>query len=199
MRAAFPRVPDPLGRKLLSGTLTLDVEDAANDYIRAHRRDGRHDPRHRARLSANRNRQRELTNIQQSVEQGESVIVGVNKFTEREEQPIELLQIDATAERRQIEPARRGKTAAELERGRKRWQLCAARPRAPRIRCRTFWTPCARMPRSGKFARLSRMFSGLIPKPACYEDYVYLMRVCTALPVKAVAAYLSLRIREYGS
>jgi len=40
---------------------------------------------------------------QRSIETGESVIVGVNKFTEQEDKPIELLQIDATAERRQIE------------------------------------------------------------------------------------------------
>jgi len=40
------------------------------------------------------------------VEQGESVIVGVNKFTEQDEKPIELLQIDATAERRQIDRLR---------------------------------------------------------------------------------------------
>ena len=39
---------------------------------------------------------------QHSVEQGENVIVGVNRFTERVEQPIELLQIDETAECRQI-------------------------------------------------------------------------------------------------
>jgi methylmalonyl-CoA mutase N-terminal domain/subunit len=44
--------------------------------------------------------------FQRSVETGESVIVGVNKFTEKEEKPIELLQIDATAERRQIEKLR---------------------------------------------------------------------------------------------
>ena len=36
------------------------------------------------------------------MEHGESVIVGVNKFTEKDEKPIELLQIDETAERRQI-------------------------------------------------------------------------------------------------
>ncbi len=40
--------------------------------------------------------------FQKSVETRDSVIVGVNKFTEQESQPIELLQIDETAERRQI-------------------------------------------------------------------------------------------------
>jgi len=36
--------------------------------------------------------------LQKSVGRGESVIVGVNKFTEQEDQPIELLQIDESSE-----------------------------------------------------------------------------------------------------
>jgi methylmalonyl-CoA mutase N-terminal domain/subunit len=40
---------------------------------------------------------------QREIEQGEQVIVGVNKFTEQGEQPIEVLQIDEWAERKQIE------------------------------------------------------------------------------------------------
>src|SRR5260370_25094754 len=54
---------------------------------------------------------------QHSVEQGESVIVGVNQFTEQQEQPIELLQIDETAERRQVEriaEVRRRRSASEV-------------------------------------------------------------------------------------
>ena len=43
---------------------------------------------------------------QRTVQQGESVIVGVNKFTEAEEQPLEVLEIDERAERRQIERLR---------------------------------------------------------------------------------------------
>ncbi len=57
--------------------------------------------------------------FQKSVEQGESVIVGVNKFTEQEEQPIELLQIDETAERKQVEglaALKRRRNASEVER-----------------------------------------------------------------------------------
>jgi methylmalonyl-CoA mutase, N-terminal domain len=40
---------------------------------------------------------------QQEVESGERVIVGVNKFTEGEEEPIELHRLDPEAERRQLE------------------------------------------------------------------------------------------------
>jgi methylmalonyl-CoA mutase N-terminal domain/subunit len=40
---------------------------------------------------------------QREIEQGDQVIVGVNKFTEEGEQPIEVLQIDESAGRKQIE------------------------------------------------------------------------------------------------
>src|SRR6266545_2502127 len=40
---------------------------------------------------------------QQEIEAGEKVIVGVNRFTEEESEPIELLRIDPEAERRQLE------------------------------------------------------------------------------------------------
>ena len=40
---------------------------------------------------------------QQDVESGERVIVGVNRFTEGEEEPIELHRLDPAAERRQLE------------------------------------------------------------------------------------------------
>jgi methylmalonyl-CoA mutase N-terminal domain/subunit len=44
--------------------------------------------------------------FQKSVEARESVIVGVNKFTEQDDKPIELLQIDEASERKQIEGLR---------------------------------------------------------------------------------------------
>ena len=40
---------------------------------------------------------------QQEVEGGERVIVGVNRFTEGEEEPIELHRLDPAAEQRQLE------------------------------------------------------------------------------------------------
>jgi methylmalonyl-CoA mutase N-terminal domain/subunit len=94
-------VPDPLGGSHFLERLTLDVEAAANEYIRRIDEMG-------GMINAIERGfpQTEIANAsyeyQHSVEQGENVIVGVNRFTERVEQPIELLQIDETAECRQI-------------------------------------------------------------------------------------------------
>jgi methylmalonyl-CoA mutase, N-terminal domain len=55
---------------------------------------------------------------QHAVEHREKIIVGVNQFTEAEEQPIELLHIDPTAEGRQIErlaEVRRRRSGSEVE------------------------------------------------------------------------------------
>ena len=41
--------------------------------------------------------------FQRSVESGESVIVGVNKFAQQHEEKIELLQIDSSSQRHQVE------------------------------------------------------------------------------------------------
>ena len=56
---------------------------------------------------------------QQDVEAGERVIVGVNKFTEGDEEEIELYRLDPEAEKRQLERtarvrAERNAQAAEL-------------------------------------------------------------------------------------
>jgi len=97
--------PDPLGGSYFLEKLTLDVEEAANRYIRQIDDMGGMIPAIERGFP-----QTEIANasyeFQHSVEMGESVIVGVNKFTEKDEKPIELLQIDATAERRQIEKLR---------------------------------------------------------------------------------------------
>src|SRR4029077_5639717 len=56
---------------------------------------------------------------QQEVESGERVIVGVNRFTEGEEEPIELHRLDPAAEQRQLERTARlraERNAADLER-----------------------------------------------------------------------------------
>jgi methylmalonyl-CoA mutase N-terminal domain/subunit len=94
-------VADPLGGSYFLENLTLEVERGANEYIRTIDNMG-------GMINAIERGypQTEIANasfeFQKSVEHGDSVIVGVNKFTERDEKPIELLQIDATAERRQI-------------------------------------------------------------------------------------------------
>ena len=110
-------VPDPLGGSYFLEKLTLDIEKAGNDYIRAIDDMG-------GMINAIERGypQTEIANasfeFQQSVEAREAVIVGVNKFTEQEEQPIELLQIDEKAERKQIErltEVKRTRSASEVE------------------------------------------------------------------------------------
>jgi methylmalonyl-CoA mutase N-terminal domain/subunit len=81
------------------------MEEAANKYIRQIDEMGGMIPAIERGFP-----QTEIANssyeFQHSVEIGESVIVGVNKFTGKDEKPIELLQIDETAERRQVEKLR---------------------------------------------------------------------------------------------
>src|SRR5207253_730563 len=100
--SGVPAVPDPLGGSYYLERLTLDVEEAANAYIRRIDDMGGMIPAIERGYP-----QLEIANasydFQRSVERGDSVIVGVNKFTEQQEQPIELLQIDATAEKRQLD------------------------------------------------------------------------------------------------
>jgi methylmalonyl-CoA mutase N-terminal domain/subunit len=96
------QTPDPLGGSYYLEHLTAEMEAAANGLI--HRIDEMG-----GMLAAIESGfpQREIAHAsydyQCAVEQRESVIVGVNKFTEFGEQPIEVLQIDETAEKRQIE------------------------------------------------------------------------------------------------
>ncbi len=109
--------PDPLGGSYFLEQLTLDIEDAANKYIRQIDEMGGMIPAIERGFP-----QTEIANasyeFQHSVEMGESVIVGVNKYTGNDEKPIELLQIDSTAERRQVEKLREVKasrSAADVE------------------------------------------------------------------------------------
>ena len=110
--------PDPLGGSYFLERLTLDLERAAEEYIRQIDAMG-------GMIGAIERGfpQSEIANasyeFQHSVEQGESVIVGVNKFTEEDSKPIELLQIDASAEKKQVDRLREVKSrrnAADVER-----------------------------------------------------------------------------------
>ncbi len=97
-----PAEPDPLGGSYFLEQLTLDVENAANEYIR------RIDEMGGMIAAIERGfPQTEIANAsyqyQRSAERAESVIVGVNKFTEERDQPIELLRIDPSVEKKQIE------------------------------------------------------------------------------------------------
>ena len=95
------RTPDPLGGSYFLEKLTLETEQAANDYIR--QIDGMG-----GMIAAIETGfpQREIAaasyRYQREVEAGERTIVGVNRF-QSGDQPIELLQIDETAGRQQAE------------------------------------------------------------------------------------------------
>jgi methylmalonyl-CoA mutase N-terminal domain/subunit len=110
--------PDPLGGSYFLEQLTVDVENAANEYIR------RIDDMGGMIAAIERGfPQTEIANAsyryQHSVERGESVIVGVNQFKDQSVQPIELLQIDPIVEKKQIErlcELRRRRSQTEVDR-----------------------------------------------------------------------------------
>ena len=97
--------PDPLGGSYFLEKLTLESEQAANDYIRQIDAMGGMIPAIEAGFP-----QSEIAaasyRYQRELESGERVQVGVNRF-QSEEHPIELLQIDESAGRHQA-----GKLAA---------------------------------------------------------------------------------------
>ncbi len=93
--------PDPLGGSYFLEKLTLESEQAANEYIRRIDGMGGMIPAIEAGFP-----QSEIAaasyRYQRELESGERVQVGVNRF-QSEEQPIELLQIDESAGRHQVE------------------------------------------------------------------------------------------------
>jgi methylmalonyl-CoA mutase N-terminal domain/subunit len=93
---------DPLGGSYFLERLTLDVEAAARDYIRRIDEIGGMIPAIEQGFP-----QREIAQAsyeyQRSIEAGERIIVGVNGFQSEREEPIELLEIDESAARRQEE------------------------------------------------------------------------------------------------
>src|SRR5438270_1280128 len=108
---------DPLGGSYFLEKLTADTETAANLYIRQIDEMGGMIPAIEAGFP-----QTEIAaasyRYQQEVEQGERVIVGVNRF-QSDDQPIELLQIDDTSAAHQSEKLRalrRRRSASEVSR-----------------------------------------------------------------------------------
>src|SRR5262249_10316341 len=94
--------PDPLGGSYFLERLTLDVEAAAQQYIRRIDEMGGMIPAIERGFPQGEIAQSSYE-YQRAIEREEQVIVGVNKFTEREEQPIEVLAIDQTSEAQQLE------------------------------------------------------------------------------------------------
>ena len=108
--------PDPLGGSYLLERLTLDVEAAAHQYIQKIDEMGGMIPAIERGYPQSEIAQASYE-YQQEIERGERVIVGVNKFTEEGEPPIDVLQIDESAEGKQIQrldAIRRRRSAGEV-------------------------------------------------------------------------------------
>jgi methylmalonyl-CoA mutase N-terminal domain/subunit len=107
-------VADPLGGSYFVERLTLDMESAANEYIRRIDDMGGMIPAIEAGFP-----QTEIAGAsyryQREVEDGERVVVGVNRF-QSDDQPIELLQIDESSGRHQSEKLAGAAQAAEWRR-----------------------------------------------------------------------------------
>ncbi len=98
-------VPDPFGGSDYLERLTLDLESEARDYI------GRIDAMGGMIAAIERGfPQSEIARAsyeyQRRIEQGEAVIVGVNRYRVAEEEPLETQRIDQSAEDRQSEKLR---------------------------------------------------------------------------------------------
>jgi methylmalonyl-CoA mutase N-terminal domain/subunit len=94
--------PDPLGGSYYLEWLTLEMERRAEDYIRRIDQMGGMIPAIEQNYP-----QREIAQAsyayQRAVEAGERIVVGVNAFQSDRDEPIEILQIDETAARKQRE------------------------------------------------------------------------------------------------
>jgi methylmalonyl-CoA mutase N-terminal domain/subunit len=94
--------PDPFGGSVYLEKLTCELEQGAREYIRRIDEMG-------GMLAAVRQGfpQAEIARasfeFQQKVERGETVVVGVNRYQVQEENPIETLRIDQSAEKQQAE------------------------------------------------------------------------------------------------
>jgi methylmalonyl-CoA mutase, N-terminal domain len=95
----IPNTPDPLGGSYHLESATLEIESAAYDYIRRIDQLGGMIPAIEAGFP-----QSEIAAAsyayQREIESGERTIVGVNRF-QSEDQPIELLQVDQSADHKQ--------------------------------------------------------------------------------------------------
>jgi len=105
-------VPDPLGGSYFIESLTAEMEKRANDYIRRIDDMGGMIPAIERGFP-----QTEIANAsfeyQHKIETGEQKIVGVNAFVEKNEEPLELLQIDEKAAGHQLEKLARLKSSRD--------------------------------------------------------------------------------------
>src|SRR5579871_3412000 len=107
--SGVPEVPDPLGGSYFVENLTAEMENRAKEYIRRIDEMGGMIPAIERGYP-----QTEIANAsfdyQHSIETGEQKIVGVNAFVEKNEEPIELLQIDESAAQHQLQKLKNLKT-----------------------------------------------------------------------------------------
>src|SRR5271170_6567085 len=100
--SGVPAVPDPLGGSYFVEALTAEVEKRAQEYIRTIDGMGGMIPAIERGYP-----QTEIANAsyeyQHEIETGEQKIVGVNAFVEHNEDPIEVLAIDASSQAHQLE------------------------------------------------------------------------------------------------
>jgi len=100
--SGVPDAPDPLGGSYFVESLTAETEKRARDYIRRIDEMGGMIPAIERGFP-----QTEIANAsyeyQHSIETGEQKIVGVNAFVEKDEEAIELLEIDESSQRHQVE------------------------------------------------------------------------------------------------
>ncbi|MBV9771206.1 MAG: methylmalonyl-CoA mutase family protein [Bryobacterales bacterium] len=110
--SGVPEAPDPLGGSYFVESLTAEMENKAREYIRRIDEMGGMIPAIERGFP-----QTGIANAsyeyQHSIETGERKIVGVNAFVEESEQPIDVLEIDASAEARQLEKLARLKPARD--------------------------------------------------------------------------------------
>jgi methylmalonyl-CoA mutase N-terminal domain/subunit len=99
--SGIANVPDPLGGSYYLEALTQEMETGANDYIRRIDEMGGMIPAVERGFP-----QTEIANAsyqyQHEIEMGQVKIAGVNAFTEQDEEPLELLHIDESAQRYQL-------------------------------------------------------------------------------------------------
>ena len=100
--SGVPDAPDPLGGSYFVESLTAETEKRARDYIRRIDEIGGMIPAIESGFP-----QTEIANAsyeyQHAIETGEQKIVGVNAFVEKDEEAIELLEIDESSQQLQVE------------------------------------------------------------------------------------------------
>ena len=152
-RPAATDTADPLGGSYYIEALTDELERRALGADRARSTSSAAPSRRSSRASCRTRSSRRRSATSSEVEAGERVIVGVNRFHEDEEEPIELHRLDPEAERRQLERTARRARGAERRRGAgARSRACARRRAGRRTCCRRCARRCARAARSARSA-----------------------------------------------